>query len=714
MVANRAWRPALAVCLAVALLGAAPAAQSYLAIEQAIERIQQEWKQAGTPPAHSAGWNAFFDAMGSELRTYSAASTEDERLHSLDRLYRMWWALGQISWRPAVAVREELATWLRPRVQLAWAERRLRDAVRGLPRVSNSAVQANRNRWIQFVDEQLGTALHEYESASTAVQHQAALKRVYKAMNALESVKNTRPWNPAIMLEQAMNDLFNHSNMDVTADVASLAPALNTNLVTDGWVYFKGQWSYVTAGPKAGFGLLPSDNGLAFYNSQYMSSVTNINGFNQQMEQDPRGRRATKLYHFDARSQDNSLMTITAVVGTDGLRVSPAYRHNADALIESQPTASGGFGRAVASLIGMNQAKITDKVYEGAIGQIRQGIAEGALELGTQRANEAAAERNQQIRQYLIGNDQLAYRNLLISGLSLRSRPQYAEIGGTVQWRGAQEQVGSDSPQPAQFHDIPAGVGIDVHLPSVMTNLTRGYLQSEAVQKVENLMVVTHKIPPDAPPSQGIETSTNVDFQTFAKAVATARAANDPKVIAIRIKRPGVSPEFTTDAKGHLVALVHDFAVEVPAPPQAARGGALTGPAANIYMLAAPEAEFVISFKIEPAHEQVPIHLAGRIEAFDPGPNAKVYAINEDESKAVPLTTFTSAIVLRVFGTKLQGQPVDVPLGAVNLRGYTLASASALDPSGWIRFVMAPTHERPTVDEKPPLPQPHPGRVANR
>ena len=81
-----------------------------------------------------------------------------------------------------------------------------------------------------------------------------------------------------------------------------------------------------------------------------------------------------------------------------------------------------------------------------------------------------------------------------------------------------------------------------------------------------------------------------------------------------------------------------------------------------------------------------PLRLTGRIEGFDPGPNARVFAINEDENQA------DAAERLRqhrsssgVFRTKLQGQPIDVPLSNVQLRGFAIRSVSPLDPSGWIR-----------------------------
>ena len=48
------------------------------------------------------------------------------------------------------------------------------------------------------------------------------------------------------------------------------------------------------------------------------------------------------------------------------------------------------------------------------------------------------------------------------------------------------------------------------------------------------------------------------------------KKAKDPRVSAIRILRLEKPPEFSSDARGFLVALIHDFQIDVPAPDQAA------------------------------------------------------------------------------------------------------------------------------------------------
>ena len=93
-----------------------------------------------------------------------------------------------------------------------------------------------------------------------------------------------------------------------------VSPVFDQNLVTTGPVYRKGYWSQVTAGPKTGFGLLPSDDGIAFYNSQLLTSVTPITDFQNQIDSDPQGRKAAKLYQFSATSYDAAQLTIYTVL----------------------------------------------------------------------------------------------------------------------------------------------------------------------------------------------------------------------------------------------------------------------------------------------------------------------------------------------------------------------------------------------------------------
>jgi hypothetical protein len=683
-------------CLLIGL-GAAPATPSYHSVERAIDEIRQSWAKPGAPAQPNApGWNAFFDAMLGELRKCGEAASENDRLVSLNRLYKMWVALEVTPWPAGKTLREELRTWLRPRVQLAWAGRRLVDSVRGLNAPASPTAKENRERWLRFVDDDLGKALRQYDGASTVGQRLDALDRVYGALDALQQKNATYSWVPSQTLQATLNDLYNHPNLDISADVASVAPYLEANVVQSGPIYRKGYVSQVTAGAKTGFGLLHSDNGIAFYNSQMMTSVTPITDFQRQIASDSQGQRAARMYQFGATSTDYAQLTIVAVLTPTGLQLGPQYQHNVDAMISSVPQPGRNLVRTLAALFGFDQARITNEVYSNAIPKIRQNVVQEAAELGAERTSQEAAIRNVSFSKYLIGYDRLAFRNLLIEGLSMRSRPENALLGGTLHWRNARQQLGADLPQPSWLAVPAPGVSADLHLSSIMTNLTRGYLESEAVRGIENLMLVTRKVPPDAPPQQGIELVQNADYPSFLAAVTKAQEANDPKELAVRVKRPRQSPEFAADARGFLVASVHDFQIEVPAPAQAARGG-LAGPPAKVYRITSPRAEVTLSFKLTSQAQTTPVRLSGKIEEFDPGQGVKVYAINEDEGKAQPLNAFTSSFVVGILRSKIQGQPIDIPLSNLQLQGFAIREVSPLDPTGWIRAQLVRTSASPTA-----------------
>jgi hypothetical protein len=678
-------------------LAAAPASPSYHGVERAIEEIRQSWaKPSASTQPNAQGWNAFFDAMLGELRKCSAAQTENDRLLSFNRLYRMWVALEVTPWPSGQALRDELRTWLRPRIKVAWAERRLVESVRGPTAPANPEAKQNRDRWLQFVDGDLGRALRQYDGAPTVAQRLEALNQVYGALGSLQQANTLHPWTPSQTLEETLNALYNHPNLDIAADVATLEPFLSSDVVKNGSVYRKGYVSQVTAGPKLGFGLLSSDNGIAFYNTQWMRSVTPITDFQKQMKSDERGRQGAELYKFSATSEDYAQLTIVAVFTPNGLQLGPQYQHKVDAIIGSVPQPGRHLAQSLAALFGYDQARITNEVYKNAAPKIRQNVVDEAAELGAERTNQEAAVRNVSYSKYLIGYDRLAFRNLLIEGLAMRSRPDRAFLGGTLHWRNAHNQLGADMPEPTWLAVPAPGVSADLHLSSILTNLVRGYLQSNAASGVENVMLVTKKAPPEALPQQGVEVVRNADYKTFLEAIETAKTANDPRVLAVRVKRPGHAPEFAADARGYLVAAVKDFQIEIPVPPQAARGG-LTGPRAKVYRITAPRAEVVLSVKVGTESQSSPVRLTGKIEEFELGQGFKVYAINDDETKAQPLTTFTAAFVTGIFRSRVQGQPIDIPLSNLQLQGFAIREVSPLDPTGWIRAQLVRTSSSPAA-----------------
>jgi hypothetical protein len=681
-------------------MAASPAPTSYTGVEKAISSVRLGWSQPGAAAdPNAAGWNALFDALLIDLREYSRADGSEARLAPLNRIYEISTALASVPWAPALQLREELRQWLRPRVRLAWAQRRLDENVRGLPPTADSSIVANRQRWVDFVENDLGRSLGKYNAATTVTQRHDALMDVHKALNSLQSCNAERPWQPSRDLENAVNDLFNQPNLDVTADVTVVSPVFDQNLVTSGPVFRKGYWSQVTAGPKTGFGLLASDDGIAFYNSQLLTSATPIHDFNNQVASDPRGQRATKLYGFSATTYDSEQLTVYTVLRTTGLSIWPAFNHNIDAAICSAPTQGGGFGRMIAGLIGMNQQKITQKVYEGAIGNFRQRIPPEAQEEAEERIAGQQGTRNAELQQYLIGNNMLAVRDFLVTGLSLRSRPEAVYLGGLLQSRGGRAR-GADSPQPSTLATPEPGLSADVHIASVLDSVAEGLYQREDVRSVNNLMIVTKDVPPGAPPKDAATITRNVDFSTFSKAVDEVKKANKFKVTAIRVKRPPHAPEFAVDARGNLVAMVRDVEVEIPAPDKSTQAGSVIGVPARILRIKIPRLEAALSYQIEsptPGSHRI----KAKLEDFSPAPSSQVLAINNDESKPVALTRFSGAVVISALAARVRSQPLIASLDNLNLRGFAVQSISPLDPSGWLRVNLVRTAEVPAVARGP-------------
>jgi hypothetical protein len=682
---------------------ASPAPTSYTGVEKAIASIRLGWSQPGAAAQPNApGWNALFDAVLNDLREYSHAESSEARLAPLNRIYQISTALASVPWVPAQELREEMRKWLRPRVRLAWAQRRLDEKVRGLPPSDDTSIMANRQRWLEFVENDLGKALGKYNSADTVSQRQAGLKDVHEALRSLQSRNTEQPWQPSWDLASAVNDLFNQPNLDITADVSVVSPYFDQNLVTTGPVFRKGYWSQVTAGPKTGFGLLASDDGIAFYNSQLLSSATPITDFNSQVANNPQGQRATKLYGFSATSYDWEQLTVYTVLGTSGLSLWPAFNHNIDALICSAPTPGGGFGRLIAGLIGMNQQKITQKVYEGAIGNFRQRIPQEAMEEAQERMAGQQSTRNAELQQYLIGNNRLAIQQFLVSGLSLRSRPEAVYVGGLLQSKGGSPR-GADAPQPASLAAPDPGLSADVHLTSVLSSVAEGFYEREDVQAVNNLMFVTKDVPPGTEPKDAVTVTRNVDFSTFSKAVDEVKKAKNLKVTAIRIKRPPDPPEFAVDAKGNLVAMVRDVEVEIPAPDKSTQAGAVIGVPARIVRIKMPQLEAALSYQLESptlgSHR-----IKAKLEVLSPSPSSEVQAILNDEAKPVTVTRFSKAAVITALVARARSQPITVNLDKLNLRGFAVQSISPLDPSGWLRVNLARTAAQPGEAGGPAIP----------
>jgi hypothetical protein len=126
----------------------APAPPSYTAVLRTIDSTRKSQPLAGSSEA--GGWNAYFDELKKQLDAYAAARTSNDQLAPLNRVYRLSAGLEGLAWEPAIELREAIRDWLRPRVRMAWAERRLTESLTG---TATSAEDAEfRKGWSSFVD----------------------------------------------------------------------------------------------------------------------------------------------------------------------------------------------------------------------------------------------------------------------------------------------------------------------------------------------------------------------------------------------------------------------------------------------------------------------------------------------------------------------------------------------------------------------------------
>ena len=255
----------------------------------------------------------------------------------------------------------------------------------------------------------------------------------------------------------------------------------------------------------------------------------------------------------------------------------------------------------------------------------------------------------------------------------------------------------------------------ELQLGSLLTSAAGGIWRQDKFRSVQNVIIQTKAVPPGTPPKDAVEVRENVSFADYIKAVDAARNSPDSRVQALRITRPQQPPEFSTDARGYLVALVRDFQLDAP-PPDQQSGGAMLGVPAKVLRFKAPLVEVVVSYQLD---QSTPgsLQLKGKIQEFNPVSRGEVLAINDDENQAKPLTRFRSAIVMTALVARMRSQNIDINLDQLQLPGVAIRSVSALDPSGWARINLVRTGGTPLQQTQPAqdvVPGPTPVAVWSR
>jgi hypothetical protein len=690
---------AILIAPAHAALGAAAAPPTYVNVQRSIEAMRQAGPGAGGNAASSAdGANALGDSLLQDLSSCCKAASLMERQQALERLDEKARALGSLVASTNASLYQNLQRWLEPRLRLSRAMRKITDLAGEPAAGTDASGEQNRGHWLEFVDKVLGRAVREYDAAQLVPERQAALDRIHGALHTLSRHNQTYPWGPSYELQAAASDLFNQPNVHLRIDLATVRPLFERNIITTGPVRRKQYVSQLTAGPKTGFGLMMSDAGIAFFNSQRYTAVTPVWDFHDQIAADEQGQRVARMYHFDCTTYDWAELTITTVISTAGISLTPSYHHTIDASITSEPTDDhhAHVVRTLASLAGLDQQAINDRVYEQSIKQFRERIPVEAQDQGEEMTAREAAKRTADLREeYLVGGDRVALgRRILLSKVAVGSRPEGVLANGILQWRDAERPRGADTPVPTQLPRPETGASAVIHPASILTNLASGVLQTGDLKTVDNLMIVVKTVPPGAPPREALEITRNVDFATYAQAVEDIRTSRRATGTALRIARPKRPPHFGTDARGFLMAYFQDLQIDVPAPSLEARG--VIGPPAKIYRIKLPNAEIAASYQFDVPSPRA-LRLRLKIEDFTPGAGAEVLAIDADEAKAPSLSRFSTGIVIGALGARLRTRPFEIFPDQSPLRGFSVQSVSPLDPAGWARVNLVRTSDDPAT-----------------
>ena len=151
------------------------------------KRSGKSWASPGLRlEPNRAGWDALFDALLNDLRGYGKAADETDRaggtrpdLSDLGGAGHDGLAAGGESAGGGQGV---AAAQVCAGMGYAPAER---DGRSPAGRRSTPSVTANRTRWVDFVRNDLGTALREYDAAQTVAKRQAALHRIHESLSTL-------------------------------------------------------------------------------------------------------------------------------------------------------------------------------------------------------------------------------------------------------------------------------------------------------------------------------------------------------------------------------------------------------------------------------------------------------------------------------------------------------------------------------------------------
>lgn len=629
------------------------------------------------------------DLLKSDLKKLVSTKDIDARLSAYESLQKQADGLKENTSETAAAeAGKALERWVAPRLRAIRYAVAARDAInRGDSGITPAHREVYNTIVLPLVD-----SLEQYESADKVGLRFDAREKVRDLVSRLNDRLEELQWPDAREIIEAIESRWESPNLLITVSAEGLKPLLDRSIVNNEAIQYKGRVSYVTPGDKQGFGLIPSDDSLAFYVRQAMTSVTPVTDFEQQVQSNQGGRILTRAYALGNTIQNDSILTMSFAVRPTGVAMTPSYENNVQPQLSIAPRQGGGLTRMVMGFAGMNQQRVVNEIYNRSIGQIQSETAVNSKELGQIRANQAAAELNDSLKSFARSEDSLAFDKIVAERIKTRTEPTHihAETRVLYDVKGVRSIGPLDVPPPIDPVDD-RYITAALHVPNVMENLAANFFE-----EISKKGKATIAFLPDNDGDGALEVEIQSGQELLHMAVGESlRITKEPKGAklaagapfgAITISEQKLVPHFSMDDKGHLVMLFKAFKMDIAAPALTMFSDGRMGGAIRID---SPGAELDMEIINLPASGNQAERLALKVHSFQLDPRSKIYAYTEAGKEPTELSAFRKATVLAAASGFLASRPLDLPLDALRFGDKVkVVKVAPLGKLGWYQFVV--------------------------
>jgi len=581
-----------------------------------------------------------------------------------------------------------LERWIMPRLNAVEYAVAARDAIKR----GDAWVTDEHKAIYKDLVQPLTTALEQYESADKTGLRVDAREKIRDLVEKLSAKLKQTQWPDADQIIATIKSRWTSPNILFTVSAEGLRPLLDREIVKNESILFKGRTSYVTPRERQGYGLIPSDDSIAFYISQAMTSVTPVTDFEQQVQSNQGGRILTRGYTLGNTIQNDSVVTTSFAIRPTGIAMSPNNQNNVRPNLAIAPKQGGGFTRAIMGLAGMNQQRIVNEIYSKSIGQIQTETEASSKELGQLRANEAASKLNEAMIPFRRSDDTMAYNKVVVERIKVRTEPTHIHAEARLLYdRPGHESIGPLDIAPPLDPVDQRYITTAIHIPNLMENLAANFFEELSSRGTTTIAFLPDN---DGDGAAEIEIQSGQDLLQLAVG-ESLRITKQPKgaalsagspFAALTISEKKLVPHFTMDDKGHLVMLFKSFKMDIAAPSLTILSEGRLGGAVRID---SPGAELDMEIMNLPATATQQERLALKVHSFQLDPRSKIYEYKLAGKEPVELSAFKKAAVLAGASAFLSSKPIDLPLDALKIGDkVSVVKVSPIGKLGWYQFVI--------------------------